>query len=107
MRTFNQQHRGCGPAACACHSQDTTLGRREFLKISGLAAASLALARLPVMAGPFTRADFTKLVPEDKKLDPAWVKSLFVNSNEKGSVNSNVAFPHLAMRPESKVARNY
>ena len=29
------------------------------------------------MAGPFEAADFEKLVPADKKLDPAWVKSLF------------------------------
>ena len=29
------------------------------------------------MAGPFTRADFEKLVPADKKLSPDWVKSLF------------------------------
>ncbi len=28
------------------------------------------------MAGPFTRADFEKLVPADKKLRPDWVKSL-------------------------------
>jgi uncharacterized protein (DUF608 family) len=28
------------------------------------------------MAGPFTRADFEKLVPADKKLSPEWVKSL-------------------------------
>ena len=28
------------------------------------------------MAGPFTRADFDKLVPADKKLTPEWVKSL-------------------------------
>jgi uncharacterized protein (DUF608 family) len=29
------------------------------------------------MAGPFTREDFEKLVPVDKKLSPGWVKSLF------------------------------
>ena len=42
-------------------------------------AGSLALlgSPLPVMAGPFEAADFDKLVPADKKLDPAWVKSLF------------------------------
>ncbi len=28
------------------------------------------------MAGPFTRADFEKLVPADKKLRPEWLKSL-------------------------------
>ncbi len=29
------------------------------------------------MAGPFTREDFDRLVPADKKLRPEWVKSLF------------------------------
>ena len=57
------------------------MGRREFLKFAGLAATGLALSKLPAVAGPFTREDFEKLVPADKKLDPAWVKSLF----ERGS----------------------
>ncbi|MBI5385035.1 MAG: hypothetical protein HZA90_10155 [Verrucomicrobia bacterium] len=65
----------CNPASCACGSGG--LARRDFLKLSGLAATSLALAELPVIAGPFTRADFEKLVPADKKLSPEWVKSLF------------------------------
>lgn len=51
--------------------------RRDFLKLSGAAAVGLALSRFPVMAGPFTRADFEKWVPADKKLSPGWVKSLF------------------------------
>jgi non-lysosomal glucosylceramidase len=51
--------------------------RREFLKISAATTVGLALSRLPVMAGPFTRADFEQLVPADKKLRPEWVKSLF------------------------------
>jgi uncharacterized protein (DUF608 family) len=29
------------------------------------------------MAGPFAPEDFARLVPPDKKLDPAWVRSLF------------------------------
>lgn len=36
---------------------------------------------LPVMAGPFTREDFEKLVPADKKLSAEWVRSL----TERGS----------------------
>ena len=51
--------------------------RRDFLKSSATTVLGLAFARLPVMAGPFTRADFDHLVPADKKLSPAWVKSLF------------------------------
>src|ERR1035441_2267709 len=51
--------------------------RRSFLKTSTLTAAGLAMLRWPVMAGPFTREDFDRLVPADKKLRPEWVKSLF------------------------------
>src|SRR5258706_4156349 len=50
--------------------------RRSFLKSSAFTVAGLTFARLPVMAGPFTRDDFDKLVPADKKLRPEWVKSL-------------------------------
>jgi uncharacterized protein (DUF608 family) len=51
--------------------------RRRFLKTSAFTAAGFAFSRMPVMAGPFTREDFDKLVPADKKLSPEWVKSLF------------------------------
>ena len=39
--------------------------RRSFLKTSSLTAAGLAFLRWPVMAGPFTREDFDRLVPAD------------------------------------------
>ncbi len=52
------------------------VNRRDFLKSSALVAAGLSFSRLPSMAGPFTREDFDKLVPADKKLRPEWVKSL-------------------------------
>lgn len=65
----------CPSPSCGCHSP--ALPRRDFLKLSGLAATGLLLAKFPVMAGPFTRADFEKLVPADKKLHADWVKSLF------------------------------
>lgn len=41
-----------------------------------MAAASVGVARWPAIAGPFDPTDFDKLIPADKKLDPAWVKSL-------------------------------
>ena len=50
--------------------------RRDFLQVVGLGAAAALAASWPVMAGPFEASDFEKLVPADKKLDPAWVKSL-------------------------------
>jgi len=68
-----------GPApACGCNSASHTAGwlRRVFLKLLGLGAGALACPRFHAMAGPFTRRDFDKLVPADKKLRPEWVKSL-------------------------------
>ncbi len=51
--------------------------RRDFLKASAATVLGLTFSQLPAMAGPFTREDFDKLVPADKKLSPDWVKSLF------------------------------
>lgn len=62
----------CAPSGC-CGS----LSRRDFLTAAGAAATALLASRLPVMAGPFAREDFDRLVPADKRLDPAWVTSLF------------------------------
>jgi len=53
--------------------------RREFLKLSGLSAASLAIGGgLTSIAGPFEPADVVDHhVPADKKLDAGWVQALF------------------------------
>ncbi len=69
------------PSNCSSPGCCGGLSRRETLKVIGLSAASALAVRWPVMAGPFEVADFEKLVPADKRLDPAWVKSLF----ERGS----------------------
>ena len=71
---MHNDHSNCGCGANGCGS---SLGRRDFLKLGGLAATGLALTNLSAVAGPFTSADFEKLVPADKKLSPEWVKSLF------------------------------
>jgi non-lysosomal glucosylceramidase len=55
----------------------TTWNRKDFLKISAATTLGWVFSPRPVMAGPFTRADFDHIVPADKKLSPAWVKSLF------------------------------
>jgi hypothetical protein len=68
----------CSDLSCACHSPQATPGwlRRDFLKLLGLGAGALAFPSMQAMAGPFTRQDFEKLVPADKKLRPEWVASL-------------------------------
>src|SRR6185312_761695 len=52
--------------------------RRSFLKNSGLLAAGAGLGNMIPVAGPFSAEDFAYgRVPENKKLDRAWVKSLY------------------------------
>ncbi len=70
---------------CRCVSGcGSGMERRDFLKVVALGAASAAAglaANRQAMAGPFEASEFEKLVPADKKLNPAWVRSLF----ERGS----------------------
>lgn len=54
-----------------------SLARRDFLKLLSAAATATAVAPFGAMAGPFTREDFGRLVPADKKLRAEWVASLF------------------------------
>ncbi len=63
--------------SCSCGGNcNPGIDRRDFLRLAGVGSLGM-LAGLPVMAGPFAPSDFQDLVPVDKKLDPAWVKSLF------------------------------
>lgn len=64
---------------CSCKScrPRSGMNRRDFIKASGAGAALTALTSWDAMAGPFTREDFERLVPSDKKLRPEWVRSLF------------------------------
>jgi uncharacterized protein (DUF608 family) len=76
-----EKHPKCQEQGCRCGTPDrdaAAFGRRDFLRLVG-AGATGVLAFHPwqfAMAGPFTRADFDKLVPADKKLSPEWVRSL-------------------------------
>ena len=68
----------CTNPQCACSLGQDQGGwnRRQFLKTTGLGVGFLAGQAWRAMAGPFTREDFERLVPADKKLRPEWVKSL-------------------------------
>jgi len=66
---------------CNCGPNDECkpgMGRRLFLRNTGAGAVALtAMSKaMPVMAGPFAAADFEKLVPADKRLTAAWLRSL-------------------------------
>ncbi|MCH7944922.1 MAG: hypothetical protein IIC73_02750, partial [Armatimonadetes bacterium] len=59
------------------------ISRRDLLKASAFGAVGATLARpLEAIAGPFTMQDYRYLVPRDKKLDPAWVRSLTERGEE-------------------------
>jgi non-lysosomal glucosylceramidase len=67
-------------SSCDCDAEGCGRGlqRRDVLKLTGLVAAETLLSsRQIAMAGPFTSADFEKLVPADKRLSESWVRSLF------------------------------
>ena len=66
----------CGPGRCGCGPQTLSIGRRDFLALSGLGAAGLLGADWPATAGPFEERDFESLVPRDKKLNRQWVDRL-------------------------------
>ena len=65
---------GCCKGSCGCNAG---MDRRTFLKLSAAAGAAAMLGSRSAIAGPFTRADFDKLVPADKKLSPDWIRSLY------------------------------
>lgn len=71
---YSQPDSSCNSQSCGCHAPFT---RRDFLRWASLAAAGATVARWPAIAGPFDAAEFQKLIPADKKLDPSWVKSLY------------------------------
>lgn len=51
--------------------------RRQVVAGLGGVLASSVAPPLPAMAGPFDENEYRKAIPADKKLDAAWVKSLF------------------------------
>lgn len=64
--------------ACSYGKCGTGIRRRDLLKLGGaVAATALIPSSRYAMAGPFTSDDFEKLVPADKKLSKAWIRSLF------------------------------
>ena len=64
----------CGETeGCASHP----IGRRGFIKATGLTAAMLMTDRASVMAGPFAAEDFEKIIPSAKKLSKDWIASLY------------------------------
>jgi hypothetical protein len=49
----------------------------------GAGAAGWILSPGGVMAGPFDRSEFEKMIPPDKRLAPGWVKSLYARGKRE------------------------
>lgn len=77
MKNPEENPSSCSPETnCGCNSEPS-LGRRDLLRLVGIGSLALLTSKIPTIAGPFDDADFSNLVPIDKKLKPEWVKSLF------------------------------
>jgi uncharacterized protein (DUF608 family) len=75
------------------------MARREFIKLAGAGAASLAaVGGTSVVAGPFGKEDVDDhhFVPADKKLRPEWVRALFAKGDRtwyQGKDLETIAMP--------------
>ncbi len=67
---------------CSGAVSEGGFNRRTFIKGTGVGCLALALSGKPLsmMAGPFEPEDFEKLIPADKKLSAAWLRSLVERS---------------------------
>ena len=67
----------------SCSGSPAGLARRDFLRLLGISgAASLAGGGLLLTPGQAVASDFDyPLIPADKKLDPAWLQSLFARGS--------------------------
>ena len=82
-----------------CRGADCCSGisRRRFVALGSAAIAAAATSRtLPTMAGPFETNEYLEAIPADKKLDPAWVRSLFARG-EKQTYTNHQALGHIGM----------
>ncbi|HML72909.1 MAG TPA: GH116 family glycosyl hydrolase [Anaerohalosphaeraceae bacterium] len=83
---------------CNCRQNTgSSMSRREFVKLTGLTTAALAFKNTSLIAGPFEdKNDYLRVIPQDKRLHPAWVKSLFERGT-KDTVTHPEALGHIGM----------
>ncbi len=82
---------GCG---CGGDCLPRGMDRREFVKATAAACAGATLGHsaMPLFAGPFDDNDYRRLIPADKKLDPAWVRSLFERGRKQTYANEELTY---------------
>ncbi len=80
----------CCPGTGSC--DPAPIGRRDFIKASGLTAAMLMAGRSPIMAGPFTKEDFEQVIPSDKKLSKEWIAGLYDRGEALSATGEDLKF---------------
>ncbi len=81
-------------SACCEGGSACGMPRREFVKLLGAgAAAAMTRQAMPVMAGPFPGGNkYLEVIPEDKRLDPAWVRSLYERGEKQTYTGDSLRF---------------
>lgn len=69
------------------------MSRRRFLQVTGATAAGFLTGRatLGVMAGPFDN-EYLDIIPADKKLNPAWIRSLTMRGQKQTYANKDLKY---------------
>ena len=75
------------PADSCCSGRSCDVNRREFLKVAGVGAASVSGLASTIAAAQELAPDPDKyvqhFVPAIKKLDPMWIRSLFMRGKKR------------------------
>ena len=87
----------CDPSTGCCTPSSNTNSRRDFLKKAVLGTGALAFPGMPVFAGPFSFDENDHLIPADKKLSSAWVKSLYERGKPEVFTAAKGELKHIGM----------
>jgi non-lysosomal glucosylceramidase len=72
--------------------------RRDFIRQTGILSAGFLASRMPVIAGPFSPDELGNgNIPQDKKLDPEWIKSLYERGNVTTYLKSKDELKYIGM----------
>ncbi len=96
MKKSDQDPGRCEPGSGCCGPKNPAVDRRDFLKASVVGAAAMMVPGMPLFAGPFDENEYMKYVPADKRLDPAWVRSLYKRGT-KETYSDPEALRHIGM----------
>jgi len=68
------------------------MSRREFLRLTGMTSLAFLASQRMLMAGPFVREDFKRIIPFDKKLRKDWLASLTARGSRETYSGTDLRF---------------